>query len=112
MSTSPVHPLAAVAIDPVIDGSFVAERSRSAHTVEIDGEAVVLDEASDRLHLLNHTAALVWHCLDGTSRLDAICADLAHELGGPVDGVLAETVEVVRDLVLEGLVTRAKGWQR
>ena len=103
MSTSPVPPL--VAIDPAaIDGLFIADRSSSAYTVEIDGEAVVLDEASDRLHLLNHTAALVWHCLDGTSRLDAICADLAHELGGPVDRVLAETVEVVCDLVLEGLV--------
>ena len=111
MSTSPVPP--AVAVDPsAIDGSFVGERSPLAHTAEIDGEAVVLDEESDRLHLLNHTAALVWHCLDGTSRLDAICADLAHELGGPVDRVLAETVLVVRDLVVEGLVTPSAGWPR
>ena len=88
----------------VIDESFVAERSLSAHTVEIEGEAVVLDEAQDRLHLLNVTATLVWRCLDGTSTVAAVCSDLSDELGIPFDQVLSDTITVLRVLAREGLI--------
>lgn len=89
---------------PPIDVSFVGERSGSTHTVEIEGEAVVLDESSDRLHLLNHTAALVWRCLDGTSTIESICEDLASELNAPLDVVIADTLRVAGNLFAEGLV--------
>ena len=92
--------------DWVINERFVAERSRSAHTVEIEGEAVVLDEAQDRLHLLNVTAALVWRCLDGTTTVAAICADLSCELGIPFDQTLSDTLDVLGDLAREGLLER------
>ena len=88
----------------IIDASYIGDRSANTHTVEIDGEAVVLDEASDRLHLLNRTATLVWHCLDGTSSIGAICEDLSRELGAQFDTVLVETLEVLRNLSEEGLI--------
>ena len=52
-----------------VDEAFVPARSPAVHTVEIDGEAVLLDQAAERLHHLNATAALVWACLDGRSTL-------------------------------------------
>ena len=64
-----------------VDEAFVPARSAAVHTVEIDGEAVLLDQAADRLHHLNATAALVWACLDGRSTLGQIAADLGAELG-------------------------------
>ena len=38
-----------------IDVSFAPKQARCVHTVEIDGEAVLLDESVNRLHLLNST---------------------------------------------------------
>ncbi len=87
-----------------MDEAFVPTRSAAVHTVEIDGEAVLLDQAADRLHHLNATAALVWACLDGRSTLAQIAADLGAELGAPVDTVLADTLVVMRRLHDEGLL--------
>ena len=87
-----------------VDEDFVPARSPAVHTVEIDGEAVLLDQAAERLHHLNVTAALVWACLDGRSTVGQIAADLGDELGVPVDTVLADTMVVMRRLSDEGLL--------
>ena len=90
-----------------VDEDFVPARSPAVHTVEIDGEAVLLDQAAERLHHLNATAALVWACLDGRSTVGQIAADLGDELDVPVDTVLADTMVVMRRLRDEGLL---RGW--
>ena len=87
-----------------LDEASAPARSTAVHTVEIDGEAVLLDQAAERLHHLNATAALVWSCLDGRSSLGQIAADLGAEMGVPVDTVLADTIVVMRRLRDEGLL--------
>jgi coenzyme PQQ synthesis protein D (PqqD) len=90
-------------IEPhAIDESFVAERDAAVHAVEVDGEAVLLNEG--RLHLLNATGALVWACFDGTGTIAEIAADISEGLGVPYETVLEDTLAVARHLGEEGLL--------
>jgi len=94
--------------DPVrsaqIDEGFVAVRSAHAYVVELDGEAVVLDEEANRLHLLNRTATLIWNCLDGDVDVRGLADEISETLDLPADQVLGETLTVVRDLGAQGLL--------
>jgi Coenzyme PQQ synthesis protein D (PqqD) len=85
-----------------IDDGFVARRVAEVHTVEIDGEAVLLNEG--RLHLLNSTGALVWACFDGEGTIGEIAADISEGLGVPYETVLDDTLAVARELGSEGLL--------
>ncbi len=87
-----------------IDAAFVPVARDAIHTVEIDGEAVLLDERENRLHHLNATATLVWKCLDGRSTVGDIVTDASEVLGAPYDLVLADTIAVCRDLGAQGLL--------
>ena len=87
----------------VIEATRIITQNPAAYTVEMDGEAVILDEEADRLHVLNATATLVWQCLDGVSTIEEICVDLAEGLGVPYDQVLADTLAVVDNMLAEGL---------
>jgi Coenzyme PQQ synthesis protein D (PqqD) len=87
-----------------IDAGFAAARSPHVYTVEIDGEAVLLDEANDRLHHLNHTGALLWSLVDGTTPLTALASELADELDGSVQQITADLVQITRELGAEGLL--------
>lgn len=104
----PLLPSAAVRSDDSVDPGYVAVRSPAAYTVEVDGEAVILDEEAERLHLLNPSASLLWACFDGESSLADICADLAEALGTPLEVVLADSLDALRKLVEEGLVEDAR----
>jgi coenzyme PQQ synthesis protein D (PqqD) len=88
----------------VIDQTLVPVRSAAVYAVEIDGEAVLLDQDNGRLHLLNATGALVWACLDGVSTLGEIVADLSAGLDVPYSDALADSMAIVRDLGEKGLL--------
>jgi len=68
--------------------------ARGAHVyaVEVDGEAVLLDESDNRLHRLNATATL-----------HQIASEISEELGLPFDTVLADALAVANDLREQGL---------
>jgi predicted ATPase len=87
-----------------LDASFAPARAEFVYTVEIDGEAVLLDESVNRLHLLNATAALVWRLLDGDVTIGEMATELSEELGTPYDAVLADTLEVIRKFGEQGLL--------
>jgi hypothetical protein len=85
-----------------IDERFVARRAGTAHTAEVDGEAVLLNDG--RLHLLNAAGSLVWACFDGDGTIAEIAADISDGLGVPYDTVLEDTLAVARELGTEGLL--------
>jgi Coenzyme PQQ synthesis protein D (PqqD) len=87
-----------------VDEHLAPARAEAVHTVEVDGEAVLLDERTGRLHLLNPSGALVWACFDGVSSIAEIVDDISDELGAPRDVVLADTLAVSRQLADEGLL--------
>jgi hypothetical protein len=89
---------------PSIDVDFAPSRAPEVYTVEIDGEAVLLDESANRIHHLNHTAALLWACFDGHAVIGELAAEICDELDLPYETVLADTLRVVGDLGSEGLL--------
>ena len=92
-------------VDPgQIDERFIPARAAPVYTVELEGEAVLLDEDSNRLHLLNPIATLLWACFDGTSTVEEILTDLAEALDTPYDTVLHDTLDVLERLGQEGLL--------
>jgi hypothetical protein len=84
-------------------------RDRSVHTVELDGEAVLLDERENRLHHLNQAATLVWACLDGRAPLHEVASDIAAGLGLDPAVVLGDTVAIARQLGRQGLLAGLAG---
>jgi hypothetical protein len=87
-----------------LDESFVPVQSPHTFVVELDGEAVVLDEDANRIHLLNQTATLIWNCLDGEVDVRGLAVEIGEVLGLPFEQVLADTLAVVRNLGDEGLL--------
>lgn len=71
---------------------------------EIDGEAVVYDEALYRLHHLNHSAALVFELCDGRATI----VEMAEEIGDVFEMDAREVEGQIRPLLgqlrEEGLV--------
>jgi hypothetical protein len=92
--------------------SFVPVRSSDTYVVELDGEAVVLDERANRLHLLNHTATLVWKCLDGAIDVGGLAQEIGEVLDVPIDDVLVDTLAIVRQLGAEGLLEGVEASER
>src|SRR5262249_55412047 len=78
-----------------IDERFVARRAGTAHTVEVDGEAVLLNDG--RLHLLNATGTLVWACFDGEGTIAEIASDVSAGVGAPDEPVSDDPRAAPRD---------------
>ena len=87
-----------------IGASFVPVRAASAYTVEIDSEAIVLDEEQNRLHLLNATATIVWTCFDGLGDVVGDCRQCAVTVGLAATRVTSELVALAQTLGAEGLL--------
>ena len=71
--------------------------------MDADGEAVLVDEVANELHLLNASGALLWSLFDGESALCEICFDVADALDIPYEQVLEDALGVVEDLADRGL---------
>lgn len=86
-----------------LDASFVPRRREHVITAELDGEAVLFNEDTGRIHALDRIAALVWSCLNGAT-VRAIAAELAGAF--EVDWVVveADVLALVRRLCAEGLI--------
>lgn len=83
--------------------SVIAARPGLAQ-VEVDGEVVLYDDSERRLHRLNAPAATLWRCLDGEGSLSDIAADIAGVYEQDSEAVLAQIVDIARQLADEGLV--------
>lgn len=78
----------------------------SVRTVE--GEVVILDKHSGRIHQLNSTASFVWNKLDGRTPVPAIVADLVREFDVALAIAEADVARVIEDLVRLELVTTSE----
>src|SRR5215468_11036108 len=75
-----------------------------AMVVEIDGEAVVYDDARGQIHYLNHSAALVLDLCDGTATEAEMAAAIAGVYEMPASEVEAQVREAVGSLRGLGLL--------
>lgn len=86
-----------------IDGDF-APAPATVASVELDGETVLFDEQSGTIHELSRTATLIWRCLDGSSTVDDIAADMSDVFGMDLERMQGELIEFVRELGRKGLL--------
>ena len=87
-----------------IRGAFIPRQRPSVATVEVDDEAVLYDEASERLHVLNPTAAVIWSCCDGTLTVDELVGALAEAYGTDEVSITADVHAVLASFADEGLL--------
>jgi Coenzyme PQQ synthesis protein D (PqqD) len=83
---------------------YAPARGAQVFTVVLDGDAVLLDESADRLHLLNHTGALLWQLYDGSTSLGMLADEVAAELGLDRARVVDDIVSITAQLANEGLI--------
>jgi hypothetical protein len=70
----------------------------------VEGEVVILDKQSGKIHQLNSTASFVWNRLDGHTPLPAIVSDMVREFDVEFEIARADVARVVADLVRLELV--------
>ncbi len=81
-----------------IDAGFAPRLRTGVAATDVDGETLVLDQESGATMLLEGTAVVVWKCLDGTSTIGEISADLAEAYSAPPEQVLEDVLRLVRQL--------------
>jgi hypothetical protein len=91
---------------PAIDGSFVPVPKGSISQTEIDGEAVLLDNATGSMHVLNNIGAAIWSALDGTRTTGEIVAELSDAAAADPGRVQADVAEFLRSLGQLGLLEK------
>ena len=74
-------------------------------TVELDGEAVVYDEASSELHHLNPAATIVLSLCDGTLSVEEIASAVSDAFELSLDHVLPDVRAAVERFGQAGLLT-------
>lgn len=73
----------------------------------LDDELVLYTPSDGQAFVLNHTAARVWHLLDGTRTDEVVAREVADTYGEPYEQVLTDVRELVEQLSAVGLVTAA-----
>jgi PqqD family protein of HPr-rel-A system len=90
--------------------SFVTAHRRTDLLVRaMNGEIVVLDKGSKKIHHLNATASLIWRCCDGNNSADAIAATVAEHFNCPVHAVIDDVRGFLRQLEVLGLIESSVG---
>jgi PqqD family protein of HPr-rel-A system len=90
--------------DAGIAGSAAPKPRPWVAAVELDGETVLYDESSGRLHLLDSVATVVWSRLDGAATVDDLTRDLSATFAADESRVRADLTEFLRRLDREQLL--------
>jgi len=70
----------------------------------LDDELVLYTQTDGQAYILNHTAARVWHLLDGTRTETALAEEIATTYGESYDDVLGDVRELLGHLRAVGLL--------
>ena len=76
----------------------------SVSSYPLDDELVLYTPTDGQAYVLNHTAARIWHLLDGTRTEVAVAKELAETYGENYDEVLGDVRELVGHLRAVGLL--------
>ena len=52
-------------------------RAAKAITLELDGETIVYQRLTGKVHRLDRVGSVIWQCLDGQSEVEELVSDLA-----------------------------------
>jgi PqqD family protein of HPr-rel-A system len=76
----------------------------SVSSYPLDDELVLYTQTDGQAYILNHTAARVWHLLDGTRTEAAVAQEIAETYGEEYDDVLGDVRELLGHLRAVGLL--------
>lgn len=76
----------------------------SVSSYPLDDELVLYTPSDGQAYVLNHTAARIWHLLDGTRTDVTVARELADTFGENYDDVLTHVRELVEHLNAVGLL--------
>ena len=71
----------------------------------LDDGAVIYDTRSERVHVLNASAAYIWTLCDGSANVDEIKSEFLKVVGSPIDGITDKVQEALTYFEAEGLFT-------
>jgi alpha-acetolactate decarboxylase len=74
----------------------------------IEGEVVILDKQTGRIHQLNSTASFVWTRLDSGTPLAAIVSEMVRNFEVEEDRARADVADVAAELVRLELVSTSE----
>ena len=74
----------------------------------IEGEVVILDKQTGRIHQLNSTASFVWTRLDSGTPLATIVSELVRDFEVEEDRARADVADVAAELVRLELVSTSE----
>lgn len=92
-----------------ITTEFVPRQRKGVAAVEIEGEGLVYDEASNAWHLLNPTGYVVWLCCDGSGTVEEIARDVSEVFQQDIGAVRSGVLDAVRELGRQGLLEGVSG---
>lgn len=95
-------------LGPVGD-DFVPRVKPSVASVELDGERVLYDADSGRLHRLDPVGSVIWACFDGHAPVGELVTDLAAGFGVATGQLRSDVARLVTTLVDEGLLETGEG---
>jgi hypothetical protein len=87
-----------------IPGSFVPMSRASIASVEVDGEAVIVDGLTGAVHHLDALGTLIWACLDGSASIDELVVRLSGAFAATPERVRQDVSEFVRRLGVSDLL--------
>ena len=70
----------------------------------VDGESVVLDRQTDKIHQLNETASFIWARCDGEHSVSDIAAELATEFSTDQSTVDTDVPSAIEEFEKLGLL--------
>ena len=73
----------------------------------LDDELVLYTQTDGQAYILNHTAARIWHLLDGTRSETMLAQEIAATFGEPYEQVLGDVRELLEHLSSVGLLAPA-----
>jgi hypothetical protein len=86
----------------------ILRRDPLVDAVELDGESVLYDRRSERLHLLNSSATVIWTALDGVLSVGDLVDALAEAFGIGIDDLGPQVRTALSDLESEKLLRRSR----
>ena len=92
----------------MVDSAFVPIWRDGVGSIELDGEVVVLDTATNDVQVLGSGAAVLWAMFDGAATVAEIAASAAEEFGEAEDLILQDTIDFIEDMRDVDLVCAAE----
>ena len=79
-------------------------KSENLSTREVNGDLLVVDQDTNKIHQLNATAQFVWQQCDGETTIATISQKLSDEFEISIDQALGDTATLLDTLSAEKLI--------